>query len=313
MKIPNFFIVGVVKGGTTSMYQYLAQHPEVYMSPIKETNFFSREAIDESTFTRDYRHDVDVNLKEYLESDFREKIHIAHVTSDEDYLKLFKKVNSEKAIGEISNSYILYPGVAEKIYAFNPQAKIIMILRNPAERAFSQYVMNLRQGKTLNKSFLHEILEDNKKPVQGWGASHQYLSIGKYYEQVKRYYEVFPKEQIKVFFYDDYKSNPKAVMDELATFLNLNPFTFNTQEKYNEAGMPRFSKLNYFINQFGVVSFVKKLVPREWRQSFKKAMYTEESIPKMTKEERKFLIDYYREDILKLEKLLQKDLSGWLI
>src|SRR5690606_18327787 len=128
MKGPNFFIVGVVKGGTTSLYRYLVQHPQVYMSPVKETNFFSREVIDTNLFTKDYKHDVDVNLKEFLQSDFTEIIHIAHVTEVEDYNLLFKKVKEETAIGEISNSYILYPGVAEKIYNYNPQAKIIMIL-----------------------------------------------------------------------------------------------------------------------------------------------------------------------------------------
>lgn len=312
MKGPNFFIVGVVKGGTTSLYRYLVQHPQVYMSPVKETNFFSRDAIDTNLFTKDYKHDVDVNLKEFLQSDFSEIIHIAHVIQEEDYNLLFKKVKDEIAIGEISNSYILYPGVAEKIYHFNPQAKIIMILRNPSERAFSQYLMNLRQGKTLNKNFIEEVLEDSKKPHQGWGASHQYLFIGNYYEQVKRYFDVFPKDQVKIFLYDDYKENPAAVLEKMRDFLGIEDFTFNTNQKYNEAGLPRFSKINYLLNQTGVISWAKNIFPHHWRAPLKKLIYREGNIPKLQNDERQWLINYYKEDILKLEKLIERDLSKWV-
>lgn len=312
MKGPNFFIVGVVKGGTTSLYRYLVQHPQVYMSPVKETNFFSRDAIDINLFTKDYKHDVDVNLKEFLQTDFSEIIHIAHVTKEEDYNLLFKKVKEEIAIGEISNSYILYPGVAEKIYQYNPLSKIIMMLRNPSERAFSQYLMNLRQGKTLNKNFIEEVLEDSKKSHQGWGANHQYLMIGNYYEQVKRYLDIFPKEQVKIFIYDDYKENPSAILKEMTIFLGLDDFTFDTNQKYNEAGLPRFSNINYWLNQSGVMSWAKNIFPHRWRAPLKKLIYKEDNIPKLQKEERQWLINYYKEDILKLEKLIDRDLSKWL-
>lgn len=312
MKKPNFFVVGVVKGGTTSLYQYLVQHPQVYMSPVKETNYFSRDAIDEKLFATDYKHDVDVNIKAYLKTDFSQTIHIAHITDDDDYNQLYKNVKTELAIGEISNSYILYPGVAQKIYDYNPKSKIVMILRNPVERAFSQYIMNLRQGKMLNKNFIEEISEDAKNPKQGWGANHQYLSIGNYYQQVKWYLEVFPKEQVKIYLFDDYKANPTDILQDLSKFLGVDNFNFDTNEKYNEAGMPRFSKINYFINQTGIISFAKKIFPHHWRAPLKKMLYRGDNIPKLKEEDKHWLINYYKEDVLKLQGLIDKDLSKWL-
>lgn len=313
---PNFFMVGVVKGGTTSLHKYLDQHPQIYMSPVKETNYFSRTDIDPTKFSKAYAHDVNVDLKKFLSSDMKESIHIAHVTQKEDYQKLFKNVNAEIAIGEASNSYILYENAPRLIFESYPKAKIIMMLRNPIKRAFSQYVMNLRLGKTLEKDFIKEIEQDDNAEKKGWGANHQYLYIGKYYEQVKRYYDIFPKEQILICWYDEYKKDSQKVVKSIYNFLGVNEeFQVDTSEKLNTAGVPKFAKLNYYINQLGVISWAKRNFPRSWREPFKRMMYSskEEVIPEMSATEKQYLINYYKEDILKLSKLVDKDLSHWLV
>ncbi|MEZ5007881.1 MAG: sulfotransferase [Chitinophagales bacterium] len=313
---PNFFMVGVVKGGTTSLHKYLDQHPQIYMSPVKETNYFSRTDIDSTKFSKAYAHDVNVDLKKFLSSDMKASIHIAHVTQQEDYQKLFKNVTSEIAIGEASNSYILYKNAPRLIFESYPKAKIIMMLRNPIKRAFSQYVMNLRLGKTLEKNFIKEIEQDDKAENKGWGANHQYLYIGKYYEQVKRYYDIFPKEQILICWYDEYKKDSQKVVKSIYNFLGVNEdFQVDTSEKLNTAGVPKFAKLNYYINQLGAVSWAKRNFPRSWREPFKRMMYSskEEVIPEMSPTEKQYLINYYKEDILKLSKLVDKDLSHWLV
>lgn len=311
---PNFFLIGTVKGGTTSLHHYLDQHPEVYLSPIKEVNYFSKEDIHPENFSRDYRHDVDIDIKAYLRSSMEHPIHIAHVTEEEDYFQLFSRANSAKAIGEMSLSYMLYPSAPEKIAAAYPHAKIMAMLRHPAERAFSQYVMNLRQGKTLKKDFLEEILDDDKKSPKGWGVNHQYLFIGHYYEQLQRFYNHFPKEQIKVFLFDDYKKDAAAVVREMFDFIGVNPsFEVDTDKKLNEGGVPRHQYLNYLLHQWGLVNKAKQLFPRAWREPFKKWMYKKGGeVPKMSPEERAFLIDYYKEDILQLEKLIGRNLQNWL-
>jgi hypothetical protein len=311
---PNFFLIGTVKGGTTSLHRYLDQHPEVYLSPIKEINYFSRADIHPEHFSRDYRHDVDIDIKSYLRSDMKEPIHIAHVTEEADYYQLFRNAGQAKAIGEMSLSYMLYPSAPQLIAKTYPKAKIMAILRDPAERAFSQYVMNLRQGKTLEKDFIKEITSDDERYPKGWGANHQYLSVGRYYEQLVRFYAVFPSEQIKVFLFDDYKANAASVVQQMFEFLGVDPnFEANTSERLNEGGVPKMERLNYILHQLGIINKAKQLVPRKWREPFKRLMFKPAAAaPKMTAEERAFLVNYYREDILKLAQLLNRDLQNWL-
>ncbi|MCO5230784.1 MAG: sulfotransferase [Chitinophagales bacterium] len=312
---PNFFLIGTVKGGTTSLHRYLDQHPEIYLSPIKEVNYFSRLDIDESLFARDYRHDISIDLERYFKEGMSYPVHIAHITKEKDYLHLFSNVKNQKAIGEMSLSYMLYENAPQKIFEAYPNAKIMAMLRNPAERAFSQYIMNLKQGKILEQDFLNEIINDDKAKHKGWGANHQYLMIGKYYEQLKRYYDIFPKEQIKIFLFDDYKENPTKIVKEMFEFLGVNPnVPINTEEKANEGGVPKLKKINYWLNQYGLISWAKNNLPHSWRTPFKRWMYKsgKEDIPQMTDEERQYLIEYYRSDILLLEKLIQRDLKNWL-
>lgn len=312
---PNFFLIGTVKGGTTSLHRYLSQHPEVYLSPIKEVNYFSRKDIDENLFAQDYKHDINIPLQKYFREGMPYPIHIAHITREEDYLRLFAPAQHAKAIGEMSLSYMLYEQTPLELSKTYPQAKIMAMLRNPADRAFSQYVMNLKQGKILEQDFLKEIIADDQAKIQGWGANHQYLMIGKYYEQLKRYYDVFPAEQIKIFLFDDYKNNPEQTVKEMFEFLGVNSeLEIDTSQKANEGGVPKLKKLNYLLNQSGVISWAKNNLPRSWREPFKKLMYNtkKQDMPRMTEQERQYLVDYYREDILQLEKLIQKDLQNWL-
>jgi hypothetical protein len=311
---PNFFLIGTVKGGTTSLHRYLDQHPEVYLSPIKEVNYFSQEDIHPEHFSRDYRHDVDINIKAYLRSGMKEPVHIAHVTEEADYYQLFSQAGQAKAIGEMSLSYMLYPAAPQRIATQYPHAKIMAMLRDPAERAFSQYVMNLRQGKTLEKNFIREITIDDAQTPNGWGINHQYLYIGKYFEQLQRYYDVFPPNQIRIFLFDDYKRDPAGVVEEMFAFLGVDPtFKADTSEKFNEGGIPKMEKLNYWLHQWGIINKAKQIVPRKWREPFKKMMFKPGSeSPKMTREERAFLVDYYRADILKLEALIGRNLQNWL-
>jgi hypothetical protein len=138
--------------------------------------------------------------------------------------------------------------------------------------------------------------------------------IGKYYEQLKRYYSLFPKEQIKIFLFDDYLKNPESIVKEMFEFLGVgSQININTSEKANEGGVPKLKKINYFLNQSGIISWAKNNLPRSWRATFKNLMYKTDksSIPKMTTEQRQFLINYYESDILQLEKLIGRDLKSW--
>ncbi len=312
-KLPTFLIVGAVKAGTTSLHEYLQMHPEVFMSPVKETNYFSDADMLFEHFNVDYRQDVNINLDKYLDGPMDKKVHIAHVRISDQYHKLFRDVRNEKAIGEVSNSYLYLPSTPSKIKAELPDVKIVMILRNPIERLYSQYLMNLKLGKIVERDLLKEIAADQVKHVKGWGVSHLYLEVGNYYEQVKRYYDNFPANNIKVIIFDNFKQDASAVMKDLFSFLGVDAnFEIDMTQRFNEAGMPRFGKLNYWLTQIGVYGLVKKVFSPELKEKIKSIIYTKDNIPKITAAEKQHLQDYYRNDISKLEVLLNKDLSMWL-
>ncbi len=311
-KLPTFLIVGAVKAGTTSLHEYLQLHPEVYMSPIKETNFFSDGDMLFDDFNVDYKQDVSINVDKYLSGAMDTKIHIAHVRTWEQYQKLFRNSKNEKAIGEVSNSYLFLPSTPMAIKNKLPEVKIVMILRDPVERLYSQFLMNLKLGKIKEKDLLKEIESDQQKLKKGWGVSHLYLEVGNYYEQVKRYYEQFPAEQIKMILFDDFKKDAKATMKDLFQFLGVDPeFELDMSKRYNEAGMPRFGKLNYFLTQIGVYGLVKRIFSSGLKNRIKSLIYSQENIPKITEAEKSHLKTFYKDDITKLATLIKRDLNSW--
>src|SRR5947207_5839854 len=201
-KLPNFFIVGAAKSGTTSLYEYLKLHPEVYMAPIKETHHFSTD-IDNTKFRPNYSRSLNKDLSKFLESEMEEGIFHAFVKDWNEYVQIFKKVKDEKAIGEVTNSYLYSSTAAKNIREKFPNAKIIMMLRNPADRAFSHYLMDLRIGYE-TEDFMSALKKDMARNPKGWGISNLYVEVGMYSEQVKRYLETFPESQRCIYLFDDF-------------------------------------------------------------------------------------------------------------
>ena len=145
VKKPNFFLVGAAKSGTTTLSKMLEAHPEVYLSPIKEPNYFSKDILPEK-FEPVYRKNTFFADKTYFSQKPLKKVHLSFVREEKEYMALFEDAGNEKAIGECSTSYLYSSEAAEEIRKFQPDAKIIVILRNPVTRAFSHYLMGLRFG-----------------------------------------------------------------------------------------------------------------------------------------------------------------------
>lgn len=313
-KYPNFFVIGVAKAGTTSLYHMLGSHPEVYLTPIKETNYFAIKDLDFDNLRPDFKHNTTIDVGKYIREGMQNQIHCANVTEKQHYLALYQKATDEKALGEICNSYIFCPTAIQEIHKDYPDSKIIVMLRNPIERAFSGYLMNLREGKTLASSFLEEINRDERLSPRGWGITINYLEMGKYFEQMQRVYTYFPKEQVRVYLYDDYKKDKKELIKDMYSFLEIDTHFYPEQDlKVNEAGLPRFKYFNYFIAQTGFLrKWARNILGESAKKIVSKMMYSKDNVPKISNEEKVYLQQYYREDIEKLSVLLDKNLENWL-
>jgi len=310
---PNFLVIGAAKCGTTSLYHYLKQHPDVYMSPIKEPNHFSTDInpVEFSSEYKLYEKSKNLDIERYVNGDMKADQWGAYVHNKEQYLKLFRFAENKKAIGEISNSYLYSKVAASRIRSEYPDMKIVAILRQPAERAYSHYMANLRDGRT-TLSFREEVEFDDAKTRHGWGISHLYFELGLYAEQIQRYTSVFPGNQIKIYLFDQLKENNKALAADLFQFLGLETAgDIHYDEKFNEARVPKSPLLVKTITQTGIKRKIFRALPEGWKESIKSAFFKKGAVPRLSAEDRKWMTERYKDDILHLQEILGRDLNQW--
>lgn len=310
MKKPNFIIAGAAKAGTTSIYHYLNNHPDVYMSPIKEPHYFCKD-IRCRNFSKSYQKRVCFDIKKYLDSTVLEKKHITYVENLEDYCQLFREIKEEKIAGEASVGYLYSQVAAEKIYEFNSDMKIVIFLRNPVERAFSHWVMNLRGKDVCRSSFLDAVKEDQAREEKGWGKSRLYIELGLYYDQVKRYLDIFPREQVLILLYDDLCDDSSAFFKQLFEFLRIAPSSIDASQRYNKASIPKYPALNGAINKMKINKLATKFLPKDIKNRIKSALSDNKNLPKLTSRDRDNIQCYFDADIVLLEKLIDRNLSAW--
>jgi len=300
MTLPNFLIIGAAKSGTSSLYMYLKQHPNIFMSPIKEPHFFSFDSKSKNTRgpgDRIPQAITDINV----------------------YERLFDGVNGEKAIGESSTSYLYRPEAAKRIHALIPNVKLIAILRNPAERAFSAYMHVVRDRRETAINFAEALKLEQIRIEGNWDPIWHFTSVGFYFEQLSRYYHLFNKEKIKVFLYEDLLINQQQLLREIFQFLEVNPdFIPESSVKFNVSGEQKskffFNLTSWLFNTPNPLRWVsRRLFPDIWRGNvanwIRQRNLRKHQMPPDIKRQ---LVKLYWDDINKLQKLINKDLSNWL-
>ncbi len=303
VRLPNFLIVGAAKSGTTSLSYYLKQHKQIYISPVKEPKFFTAQFLN-------------FPIKG-IGDDVVEK-HI--VKTFEDYKKLFKWTTPErKAIGEASVDNLYYhENAIKQIKKYLGNPKIIIILRNPISRAFSAYTHLVRDGRE-NLSFEEGLLAESKRMRENWEFMWFYKDVGLYHAQVKDYLENF--SDVKIYLTDDLEERPLEMIKDIFRFLEVDDgFVPDISVKYNVSGVPKrriYAKISKNLNTLG--SFLEKranyLFPKKGIKIigfFEKIRAKEVQKPKMKRETREMLLEFYREDILKTQNIIGRDLSNWL-
>ena len=236
--MPNFFIVGAGKAGTTSLYSYLRRHPDVYMSPIKEPHWFS-------------------TVKPHPE----QKAYA--VTSEKEYLDLFKGWRGEKAIGEASTSYLWDDEEPARIRHNVPDAKIIVVLRELVSPASSHYLMGTRVG-IQELPFYEAIKEDYEKLEKGWYISHLYVELGMNCEQISRFLDWFDRERLLMMFFEDVISDTDAALTSVASFVEIDTdaaYGGQTFEKQNPHATPRIGILRPALDNEGIRRLGQRLLP----------------------------------------------------
>lgn len=296
MTLPNFLIIGAAKSGTTAIYTYIKQHPEIFMSSLKELRYFSN-------FNPPPGHIP------YHRS----------VGSLEAYESYFDDVKDEKIYGESTPMYLYTPGTAERIQAVIPDVKMLAILRNPIDRAVSAYTHGLRDWIETADTFREALRLEPERIEAGWGMLWHYVNAGYYYQQLQRYYAVFDPSQILVVLHDDLVADTDALLVKIFNFLNVNPsFKPDTSSRPNVSGFPKSDfwyqlMKRVFYNDNFVKRMSRKLIPQKTREKIttglRRANMEKKEIPE---DIRSHLIELFRDDIQNLSKLINRDLSNWL-
>ncbi len=302
---PNFFIVGAARSGTTSLYEYLGRVPSVYMPTVKEPHYFAPSVPENNHISRFVTHDKTK------------------------YLSLYKDVKEEQAIGEASPSYLLDVDSPKAIHSIVPDARIIMILRDPIERAFSHYLMNVRERwETL--PFYDAIQKDYNRSHKGYFVSHLYVETGFYSTQVEQYLKTFGPSRVKILIFEEFIKDTEAAVKEVLKFLGLPSYVpRNVKIVYNPHSHPiDRGQLGRRVSKMALRSKtatraregLRTVLPDSlWRIMRKKFLPFKDSLtqkvilethgkPVMSHDARLFLQQLYRDDVAKMKLILRRDL-----
>lgn len=281
MKKPNFFVAGAFKGGTTTIYHHLKQHPDIFMCTPKEPRYFAYDPGNKTHVTAD--------LSSYP------------IRTESQYLALFAGATSESAIGEASPIYLNSDIAAARISKFRPDAKIIISLRDPIARALSGYQMHVRSGK--ESRGVDEALLPGERWVDG--------SV--YADNLERFYSHFDTGQIKAVLLENMSN---ATFIELFEFLGVDKsFEPDTYEVLNAGGMPRSRFVQHLLTaakrRARTNRSLSKLVPNWAREAYRAAQARNSYKPKLSADRERLLAQYFVEDAGRVKEITGLDTGIW--
>lgn len=299
--LPNFLIAGSAKCGTSSLHSYLAQHPDIFMSRKKEPRFISSQAM-----TFPLNGPLDFRVEKW------------YVKKFSDYCELFKDAGNYKIVGESSaDTLYFYQQTIPVIKKYLGNPKIVIVLRNPVKRSFSAYQHLVRDARE-SLSFEDALLKEEDRIKNNWELIYHYRAVSRYYEPIKAFLENF--NNVKIVLNEDLAKDPHRVLAEVFEFLGVDT-TFQVKDsttKHNMSGKPRSRWLHEFLFEgHPLRNFLRPIIrffiPGKQRKNISlKIQQKNLTQIKINAETGTMLKNEFRDEIIKLEKLLNRDLSSWL-
>lgn len=294
--LPNFLIAGATRSGTTSLYYYLKQHPEISFPELKEPRYFSS-----------------INLKLPQNGPGDETVDEKLILNYDDYCDLYQDLEN-KRVGDASSEYLYHHAIsAREILRKLGDIPVIIILRNPIERAYSAYNNLVRDGREY-LSFEDAVDNEANRIVENWDMMWAYIEVSMYYNQVNTYKNTF--KNVKVLIFDEFVENTQDSLKEVFKFLKIDEnFTPVTKTVYSHSGAPSNKFIGWLTSRQNKIvypfrKFMLQNIPRKYLEKLSKVFFKKsQSSIKMKKE----TIKRIEADILKLEKLLNINLDAWKI
>ena len=281
---PNTFVVGAPKCGTTSLYMFFKEHPDVFVPKEKELHFFSFPEVADTYYK------------------------VPFVTTLEEYFSYYYGAEGFKVTADVSPSYLFNENSAKRIYDFNPEARIIVLLRNPVERAISHYLMDCQIGYQTAplKNFLTRT-DENRRYFK------EYIEMGFFSGQLRRYFDIFPRNQILVILSDEMQIDEGAVIEKLCRFLGIRRLGLSMRKQNVFVGLPR-NEWVYRIRNNDFLMRIASVFPSALKSLFKGVLLEGNGKKPSFVAERTALAEIYGNDIEDLSGLLHLNLKKmWLM
>lgn len=288
----DFFVIGAQKSGTTSLAAYLSRHPSIHMPRVKELQYFSRDEF----FDEGERY-----LRAYL-----------------------GQAEAGQRVGAADVQAMFVPETAERLHAHDPEMRCIAVLRDPVDRAHSAFWFARRNQLERIEDFGQALEVDATRDYRDWEerAALAYLEHGDYEPQLRRFYQCFGPDRVRVLLTEELHERAPAVLAELFEWLGVDPSVAERlgEVESNPAGVPRSVWLQRWLRAPGPRRIYRRLVPAELRYRLRHAILSPlaranisaERYPAMDPGVRKRLREHYAPMIARLERLTQRDLSHWL-
>lgn len=298
MPMPNFLLIGPPKCGSTALYATLARHPKIYMSPVKEPCFFGfdGEAVvfggpDGAYFQRHA------------------------VTAPAAYASLFASAGASPVIGEASTIYLSsYQPVATaaRIHAALPMARLVAVLRQPADRAYSAFTDLRGRGLEPLSDFCEALAAEPRRTAANWRPGFRYRQNGLYARNLAPFFERFPRTQLRIYLYEDWRDRPQTMLADLCAFLEVDPSLMPAQ-------VPKRNVTSWMRNPWleGLIESgrgIKAILPEPLRRAMGSRLRAWNRIqpPPLDPSLRRTLTEDCRDEIMRLQDLIGRDLSQWL-
>ncbi|HEX8121632.1 MAG TPA: sulfotransferase [Solirubrobacteraceae bacterium] len=298
MALPTFLVIGAGRSGTTSLHDYLGQHPDVFMSPVKEPRYF------------DF---MDGASPLPPRGPFGDWIRHNAIFTRDAYEAQFAGGVGAVARGESSPSYLTNPVVPARVRSVLPDARLIAILRNPVERAYASYLGRRRDGTTRARTFEDELLREERDAAAPPPYS-RLIAYGRYHRHLSRWREHFPAEHLRVHLTEDLRDEPERVLADLFAFVGVDPaFVPDVTGQSGRTGIVRNPVLRIaWERSERARSRLRPALPARLRDAAYARVMHDLVRPEMPPQTRARLVEAFRPDVLALQELLGRDLSHWL-
>jgi hypothetical protein len=305
----RFFVIGVPKAGTTALCAFLGQHPQIFMSPIKEPSYFAASEL-KSIGSPAVRQGIERQageLDRWCQGRLAAFPKKGLALNWRSYTALFQNLQEELAIGEGSMAYWWAAGAPEAIRAHFPDARFIVILRQPADRFFSHY---LAASGTRPKTSCREFFDLAR---QGHPECSHWLMPGRYASSLQRYFACFARDQFSIHLYEDYCADPQGVLLSMFRFLGVDAdSSIDTSGRFNEPVIHRWPGMQRLGQALPGLSAMARSLPPEWKNRLRRLARTPRAQVRIDTATRQEITSYYEEEIRQTGALISRDLSTWL-